>query len=340
MLTLQAAFIRQMLQLIVASPQLSKLSSKSRTLDLPMMRAFTGLLLALFSASTYVSCQPNFIEPLIGLYRGTLDISDRNILSIMQLFEQNRKISVVSVMRLWSPDPSSAASATQRSLDVVKALDAQKVFATCTSFPLRRGFVSQHRSITNDDASLYDPVAVLSITLAMLHEGSITGLDWVEILRSNILGLAICALSSRVSEVRSVAGFVLAKALLVIEVSSIAFSWAAADSRFRQLPFRKDLKWLKLCVYFATQSRFQPKRASALACQVCQLSSLHMPCAALRILHTSSTLWLAGSYCRGPSSIFKTSLSSTVCSMLEAKDGRRNEDGLYACFAMALEVKQ
>lgn len=183
------------------------------------MRAFTSLLHSLFTASTYVSCQPNFIEPLVGLYRGTLDISDRNVLSIWQLFEQNRKISVASIMRLWSPDPSAASSVTQRSLDVVKALDPQKVFATCTAYPLRRGYSNEDGTFGSDDAGLYDPVVILSVTLAMLHEGNITGLDWVEILRSNVLGLAICAMSSRVVEIRSVAGFVLAKSLTVIEVS-------------------------------------------------------------------------------------------------------------------------
>lgn len=47
----------------------------------------------------------------------------------------------------------------------------------------------------------------------------LSGLDWVEIIRSDTLGVVVCALASRDAEMRRLAGHVLARVLAQIQVS-------------------------------------------------------------------------------------------------------------------------
>nr|XP_019048954.1 hypothetical protein I302_02734 [Kwoniella bestiolae CBS 10118]OCF27884.1 hypothetical protein I302_02734 [Kwoniella bestiolae CBS 10118] len=211
---MKASFIRQQLQALLAS------SAYNRCIDSTCPAStrlnFIRLLHSLFSASTYVSCQPNFIEPLVPLYRGSLSESDRLILNMFQLFEGYRKLSISSILRYWSA--SGIIGSGNRSFDALTSLDAQKVFATCQAYPLRRplrGYGKSDQNPENGEA-LYDPVFVMNLLASTMSEGTVTGLDWVEILRSNALGLTICGLSSRDKDLRAVAGYTLAKAYSLI----------------------------------------------------------------------------------------------------------------------------
>lgn len=47
----------------------------------------------------------------------------------------------------------------------------------------------------------------------------LAGLDWVEVLRSNALGLAVAALASRDAGIRDLAGYCLSKTAEIIKVS-------------------------------------------------------------------------------------------------------------------------
>ncbi|WWD16337.1 hypothetical protein CI109_100763 [Kwoniella shandongensis] len=214
---LRASFIRQQLQALLNTPVYSKCTSSDCP---PVLRlTFTSLLHALFSASTYVSCQPNFIEPLILLYRGTMSEPDRKILHLFQLFEAYRKLSVASILKYWSA--TGILSAGERSWDALNSLDPQKVFATCQAYPVRRplrGWGKAHNDREPEAGEgLYDPVFMMSLLASTLGEGTrITGLDWVEILRSNVLGLTICGLSSRDKDIRQLSQFVLSKAFSLI----------------------------------------------------------------------------------------------------------------------------
>ncbi|KAL1411880.1 hypothetical protein Q8F55_002862 [Vanrija albida] len=216
---LKAGFVRQQLQALVASKAISKLALPSA--DAAERLGFIRLLHALFLASTYVSCQPNFIEPLVPLYRGTLSTADRLLLSLFQAFETQRKLSVTSVLKHWSP----AGAVSHRAFDALTSLDASRVFASCTAFPLRRTFApGAHNADPSDDKAtppnddVYDPVFVLSLLAASLQE-ELSGLDWVEILRSNVLGLAVCALTSRDVGMRTVAGYTLSKSAELIKTA-------------------------------------------------------------------------------------------------------------------------
>ncbi|KAK8861738.1 hypothetical protein IAR55_002561 [Kwoniella newhampshirensis] len=211
---IRASVIRQQLQALLTSPVYSKCTTPTCP---PTLRlTFVSLLYALFSASTYVSCQPNFIEPLILLYRGTLSEPDRKILHLFQLFEGYRKVSVASVLKYWSA--TGVLASGERAWDALNSLEPQKVFATCQAYSLRRPLRSWGMTESDPEAgeNLYDPVFIMNLLAGTMGEGRITGLDWVEILRSNVLGLTICGLSSRDKEVRQLAGYVLAKAFSLV----------------------------------------------------------------------------------------------------------------------------
>lgn len=209
---LKAGFVRQCLSTLTSS----RLSSLSQI----------RLLHALFNASLYVSAQPNFVEPLLPLYAGTQSAKDRLLLSMFAAFEGQRRLSAASILKHWH----AAGGISTRALDAVLSLDSGKVFGTAARFPLRRRVlepVDRYASSTSPsvveaegEKDDYDPVFVLSLLLAALQE-PLSGLDWVELLRSNVLGLAVCALASRDGDMRSLAGFVLSVAEK--RVSQVAF---------------------------------------------------------------------------------------------------------------------
>ena len=109
----------------------------------------------------------------------------------------------------------------QRAFDALISLEGGKVFATCTTFPLRRGLRSDVVDTGHEVESLYDPAFVLPLFAAALSS-TLTGLDWVELLRSNVLGLAVCSLASRDVDMRNLGGYVLSKAMKLISVSAPA----------------------------------------------------------------------------------------------------------------------
>lgn len=205
----KASFVRQSLGLIYASASFTSLDSSSANLQ-----QVTELIAVLFTASPFAACQPNFLEPLLPLYSGTLNRSDQELLSVFHLFERFRHTSVLSLFRVWSP--TGGVVKTQRRLaDALLGIDVKKVFDTCCQFPLRRKLVtdgSNSAPIKEDSRppewDLYDPSFVLPLLAAVTQE-QLSGLDWVEVLRSNVLGLAVCALASRDGPMRQLAAYCL-----------------------------------------------------------------------------------------------------------------------------------
>lgn len=218
---LKASFVRQQLQQLVASRVLSRLAMPGA--DNEHRLAFVRITHALFLASTYVSCQPTFVEPLVSLYRGTLGRADRLLLELFLTFEAQRKLSLSSVLQHWSP----SGGVSGRALDALTSLDPQMVFNSSAAFPLRRTNPPPSGAQVVDDGlppdtkpdQVYDPVFVLALLSTVLQD-ELGGLDWVEILRSNVLGLAVCALSSRDAGMRVVAGYVLGRSIQLVSAAS------------------------------------------------------------------------------------------------------------------------
>lgn len=92
------------------------------------------------------------------------------------------------------------------------------MFATAVTFPLKRPLRGLFDIVESEAGQgLYDPAFVLPL-YGMTLAGNLTGLEWVEVLRSNVIAVAIAALSSRHVEMRSMAGWLLSKTMTNLEV--------------------------------------------------------------------------------------------------------------------------
>jgi nucleolar pre-ribosomal-associated protein 1 len=267
-LTDQASFVRQQLSLLSSVSYYNTLCAPSCTPStrLPFVRLYS----ALFHSSTYTSCQPNFVEPLLPLYAGSLHIADRLILDMWQTFESVRHLSVTSILRNWSANGLSGLTGAGKALDALVSLDSGRVMATCVNFPLRRTLAVQDQDRPQEPTPYgqtkqvkvkttepwgeqeekgYDPVFVLNLLGGVLAASEVppgkeqgeeeqyeeaeseetqyqlSGLDWVEIIRSDTLGVAVCALASRDAEMRRLAGHVLSRVMAQIQVSLPSTSW-------------------------------------------------------------------------------------------------------------------
>ena len=205
--------MRQHLDLVLGSKGYSSLASSSSN---PGWRAqFVDLLSALFLANTYTSCQPQFIEPLLPLYQGSLSSSDRKLLYLFQSYERYRHQSVSSLLQSWSASGTGSA----RTLEALTSLDSAKVHHSCVKFPLRRTLQTSDEAVGDHD-TLYDPLFILCLLGGVLQE-DLSGLDWVDLLRTNALGVAVCALASRDAGMRDLASFILtiAQERLVVSIA-------------------------------------------------------------------------------------------------------------------------
>ncbi|KAG9316606.1 ribosome 60S biogenesis N-terminal-domain-containing protein [Chiua virens] len=97
----------------------------------------TRLLEALFWLHPANTCQPSHVEPLFQVYGGTMSAPDRRLLSIMRLFEEEKRISLSTFFSRWSPSTDATVS---DALEVVQNFDPIYMLRTCLAFPLWRRF--------------------------------------------------------------------------------------------------------------------------------------------------------------------------------------------------------
>jgi nucleolar pre-ribosomal-associated protein 1 len=244
--------VRQHLQLLISTDRLNKVMQQDAVVA---RRSIAKLALALFNASPYSACQPSFAEPLIKLYKGTRDLADHDLLSVFGLYERYRKVSLSkAIVAMWTPQLNMGADENDTSLDAVKQLDPRIVFASCIAF---------EKTSNDDDASkCYDTGFILSLTAACLRDGTLTGLQWVEILRSNVLAVVACALASRSAHHRNMASCILGAAIEMVEVSRdqhprlsvlICTELTLVLYRFLRLRLsKKNQRSIDCCAYCAT----------------------------------------------------------------------------------------
>lgn len=166
---------------------------------------------------------------LIDVYGGTLSLADRLIFDLFKRSESVTQGTFTSLAKFWSGTGSLATSAPT-SLDALLSLDPAKAFATCSAFPRERRYGAMGAGLTVPDVSgssgdqrrrreeaqsrereLYDPLWVLLLTCAALNEEEITGLQWLAIVRSNAIGVAVCGLSSKCESARGISFAVLSR---------------------------------------------------------------------------------------------------------------------------------
>ena len=166
--------------------------------------AIIELLHSLFHLHPKNTCQITHLEPFVRIYRGTLSLSDLRILSILQLFENERKLSVTSLLSRWS---SVSNSSSQNALEALQSLDPILVLRTCLNFPQWRCVEDQSSSSTNtQDTYLYDPVFLMLLFGQMLaDQPPSSAFAWLELFRTNVISLFIRALSSKDGRMRELA---------------------------------------------------------------------------------------------------------------------------------------
>ncbi|KAF9224544.1 hypothetical protein BS17DRAFT_780022 [Gyrodon lividus] len=162
------------------------------------------LLDALFRLHPTNTCQPSHIEPLVRIYGGTMSQSDRRLLSVMRLFEAEKRTSVSSFLALWSPSPDATVTNV---LEVVQNFDPLQMLRTCLAFPSWRRF-GEEKGTKGDpiDESMYDPLIVIVLSAQMLVQcPPTTPLGWVKVFRTNVVSLLIRCFSSKDPNIREAA---------------------------------------------------------------------------------------------------------------------------------------
>ncbi|KIY45257.1 hypothetical protein FISHEDRAFT_49590 [Fistulina hepatica ATCC 64428] len=197
---LKPLVVNRFLQSIVQSPTFPKIG----LLDGKAREALVSLLHVLFHLHPANTCQVTHVLPLVSVYQASLSSPDLKLLSIFQLFENQKTTSVGSIFSQWSSRQGITSSS---SLDALQSLDPAVLFRTCLHFPKWREFGSSSSLDADKRAKhVYDPVFVLSLFSQALEDGlSTNALTLVELFRTNIISLFVRALSSRDLAVRTVA---------------------------------------------------------------------------------------------------------------------------------------
>lgn len=194
----QPASVNKLLQSILQHSLFSRIAD-SKAKDAVLR--FTS---SLFHSHPSNTCQPSHILPLIQQYTGSLSVTDRLILTIMHLFEAEKKSSVASLLSTWSPTGSPTPESF---LDVICSLEPGRVLRTILSFPSSRFLANENADPTSvtgeEDGILYDPALLLLLLAHSFIEGPPqSALSWVQLYRSNIISLTIRCLSATDSNLR------------------------------------------------------------------------------------------------------------------------------------------
>jgi Nucleolar pre-ribosomal-associated protein 1 len=154
---------------------------------------------------------------LVSLYRGSLELSDRQIFQSLAFYEQSHSsASMLSMFKEWNTS-NNISGANDESL--IYRLDANRVLDTIQQFPRARSYrdlksagYGQLSTKYTDLGSLYDPLFLLSVYAQFLSgDRNPSGLQLVELMRTNFLGATVCCLSSNDQSVRDSASLMVAK---------------------------------------------------------------------------------------------------------------------------------
>ncbi|KAL5512235.1 hypothetical protein ACEPAG_3520 [Sanghuangporus baumii] len=201
--TLKPVTVNRHLQSILQHREFLRLASSDPSCT--EKEATASVLYALFFAYPNNACQPSHVQSLVQLYSGSLAASDRQVLAIFSLFEEQRRMPVASVFTQW---PHSKATVQGTLLDSVSSLDANRILRTCLSFPDRRSLNVRGEVVESrpEDSQIYDPIFILLLFSSMLAECPPRfALSWVSLYRTSVVSLIIRCLSSIDNNVRKVA---------------------------------------------------------------------------------------------------------------------------------------
>ncbi|KAF5363710.1 hypothetical protein D9756_001121 [Leucocoprinus leucothites] len=198
---LKPVVVNRYLQNILHHPQFFKLANGVKT-DPNLRPSIIRLLHTLFNLHPTNTCQLTQVEPLLRIYHGTLDKSDLCLFSVFQLFEIQRKTSLAPLLNCWS---SSSDITCSSPVECLQSLDPVLVFRTSLRYPKWRKLQTEVTALTtHHDQQLYDPVFLLLLYHCVLSQHPPSSpFGWIELFRTNIVGLCIRTLSSKDSAMRS-----------------------------------------------------------------------------------------------------------------------------------------
>ncbi|KAF9445509.1 hypothetical protein P691DRAFT_805556 [Macrolepiota fuliginosa MF-IS2] len=211
---LKPVAVNRYLQSILHHPQFSRLANGTHSnTPRPFIVQFLHTLFNLHPTNT---CQITQIEPLLQIYHGTLSKEDFLLFSIFQLFEIQRTTSLAPLFNRWS---SSVDITCSSALESLQSLDQARVFRATLHFPKwRRLRTNIEYEGSSHDTKLYDPVfLMLLVHLTLSDNRPATGFGWIELFRTNVVGVCIRALSSKDLAVRNLGISQLASMLKCIE---------------------------------------------------------------------------------------------------------------------------
>jgi nucleolar pre-ribosomal-associated protein 1 len=150
--------------------------------------------------------------------------SDRRLLSLMRLFEAEKRTSISSFLARWSPSPDTTVTNV---LEVVQNLDPIQMLRTCLAFPSWRRFGEEKGAKAGPmDGSMYDPLIAIVLSAQMLVEcPPTTALGWVKVFRTNVVSLLIRCLSSKDPNIREAALCQIARLWESVQVSQRPNAW-------------------------------------------------------------------------------------------------------------------
>ena len=122
--------VNRRLQNIIQHPHYTNNSSRMLSLN-----SYTPL----FHLHPTNTCQIAHVEPLVRTYRGKLSASDFRILSILQPFETQRKLSLTFRLSRWL---FISNSSSQSALDALQSLDPILVLFEPPTMAMCRGSIS------------------------------------------------------------------------------------------------------------------------------------------------------------------------------------------------------
>ncbi|KAJ3758762.1 hypothetical protein EV360DRAFT_43250 [Lentinula raphanica] len=195
---LKPLVVNRHLQILVQHPSFGKAATQSSK------RALVDTLYTLILLHPSNTCQPSHIQPLISLYRGSISVVDRKLLAIFRLFEHQRRTSIATLLTKWTPLSECLQPAT--AFEALKNVDSLIVLRTALHFPQWRLFESEDWDEWPEASENYDPVFLLLLFAHVLFEDTPkTATGWVELFRTNIVGLVIRALSAKDDNMRQFA---------------------------------------------------------------------------------------------------------------------------------------
>lgn len=196
------------------------LTSREATGDVQTSKQVVKMVFEAVRADDSFASKPSLTSPLIKLYQGSLSQTDRMIMDILRRFESTTKTSALSLLQYWNL--SSTEPTSEVDLGILSRMDPHRLYETSVKFPRRRGYedsrASGYANEVDEDSlqeAVYDPLFVLAVVGGLLADvggnQSLSGLQWLELVRTNALGVVACCLSSTWASTRAGASALLAK---------------------------------------------------------------------------------------------------------------------------------